>query len=1033
MADDRPKQRDATPATEAMDVLDDLIRSAAPRLPETQAFPYREFMARLESPGTPILVAERYELGAKLGAGGMGQVNAAHDRHLDREVAIKRLRREWSNDPNVRARIVREANLLAQLRHANVVTLYDAGEADGRFYLVMELVEGQSLGSWLSDLRAELVGQKNADIIRFWRVLQMHEQAAQGLVAIHEKGLVHRDFKPSNLLIDDDARARIIDFGVARSIIDAAQVGSRDVVTGNGQKDISPTDTSQKHTDEMRTLESASLTATGTLLGTPAYMSPEQLRAATKHDHAPVALDGRSDQFSFCVTLYQALFGHHPFLDQAELRQSAYHQIAHLDRAFDQDDLKIQRHSFVYPPVLDVLRRGMAIERDQRYPDMQSLLDALRAARRAWEGRPARRRRLVFELGLLVLSLVFTAVELLSAPVAEPVQHCERATDVLLDARAASASWRRALQADERGWSEIARRMDDWQNTLVKECIRHDYSHESVAQREARVLCVQDGARQVLVGGQVLTDLEIAQDSPLTATAALEQAERIVVHYDCDAASISTHYASFPADSAPELARRVLALELSWRRLAPRMAAEQIAAIERAFEDRGMPLVSVQPAAAEAPHAHTRLFLQALATVGRARVHRGIDVGAIERGIQLLERAESLASQKRQRYTEVQILADMSMGKRTLGDTRAARELMIQAQHIPLVNVDDTFLDLAALEHTRALPRLRRAWHRAAALVALDDKADSPTLNKHLSALRERGPADRYDQLLATQIRTERANDLASWHSLEEQWRALVGEQHPLTIRTQLGHAFGSGDRQRYQKARQAFAQATSHGHPEEAKHLYHEATLLVGEGQFDLAREQLRRLLTRPITPTLRADAMALLGAIDFYRQSYSSAMAWYLQDLTIKRELHGATDHTVAEAWANLAEALLAQSEETGSDQPSQYARNQLKSSALLASMLAHQIIPPVGTLDDGASDQAREFLRTSVDPKLCPWLNENSRDSLAAGLQRTLIGDAFTADYSRLLAAHLSAVATSGQCPHSPAVTGDLQQSSPIVDGQ
>ena len=217
----------------------------------------------------------RYSLLRCIGHGGMGVVYAAHDEELDREVAIKLLRTEIARGDD--QRLAQEARALARLSHPNVVAIYDVGVHDQQRFIAMELVAGLDLRRWLAAPRP------------LREVLRVFAAAGHGLAAAHAVGLVHRDFKPDNVLVGDDGRPRVLDFGLARP-------PERAEAATPGKPPVLPTGI-----DPFAT----TFTSTGMLLGTPAYMAPEQYLG----DPA----DARSDQFSFAVSLFHAVYGERPF------------------------------------------------------------------------------------------------------------------------------------------------------------------------------------------------------------------------------------------------------------------------------------------------------------------------------------------------------------------------------------------------------------------------------------------------------------------------------------------------------------------------------------------------------------------------------------------------------------------------------------------------------------------------------------------------------------------------------------------------
>jgi serine/threonine protein kinase/tetratricopeptide (TPR) repeat protein len=278
-------------------------------------------------------VVGRYRLGRQIGAGGMGVVYEAHDPELQRRVAVKLLHGGLRGDAAAfRAHLLREARAMAQLAHPNVVMVHDVGQVGERVFLAMELVEGTTMREWL------------ATKPKYDAIIDMFLQAGAGLMAAHKIGLVHRDFKPDNVLIAD-GRARVTDFGLARPLELAATDGPSPVAAA---LDVS-----------------LAQTRPGALVGTPAYMSPEQLRGETA--------DARSDQFSFCVALYEALVGRRPFAGAS---------FAELSRNVLEGRWTVIVPG-LWPAVRRVLRRGLATHPHQRYPSMAPLLAELKEPSRA--------------------------------------------------------------------------------------------------------------------------------------------------------------------------------------------------------------------------------------------------------------------------------------------------------------------------------------------------------------------------------------------------------------------------------------------------------------------------------------------------------------------------------------------------------------------------------------------------------------------------------------------------------------------------
>ncbi|HEY3801736.1 MAG TPA: protein kinase [Kofleriaceae bacterium] len=280
---------------------------------------------------------ERYRIENRLGAGGMGVVFAAYDPELERRVALKLLGQAGASRAS-RERLLREARAMARLAHPNVVTVYEVGTADHRDYVAMELVDGTSLGEWLKRARPP----ERAIIAAFIA-------AGRGLAAAHAAGIVHRDFKPHNVLRRQDGHIQVGDFGLA-------------VGAASGDPPSPPTPPSRNTPSPLD-----NITETGSVLGTPAYMAPEQWQG---ENVGPAA-----DQFAFCVALWEALAGDRPYdgRDADAVRAAIARGPAALDAS------KIPRK------LRAVLKRGLEPDPARRWPHMMSLLHAIeRTQRSVW-------------------------------------------------------------------------------------------------------------------------------------------------------------------------------------------------------------------------------------------------------------------------------------------------------------------------------------------------------------------------------------------------------------------------------------------------------------------------------------------------------------------------------------------------------------------------------------------------------------------------------------------------------------------------
>lgn len=284
------------------------------------------------SPTTNTLevLAGRYQLKHKVGEGGMGTVFVAHDAELDREVAVKMLAPTLINDQDVVERFEREAKLTAGLDHPNIVPIYDVGRHEGRPFIVMKLLPGDTLAGVLRQK-----GGFTSD-----ETLQLLKQVASGLDYLHQKGFIHRDIKAGNIFLAPDGHATILDFGILRS----------------------------RKAD-------AGLTRSGMVMGTPHYMAPEQAMGLKNVDH-------RVDLYALAVVLFECLTGTLPFEADSELRLIQM-------QAHSPPPEILDRAPWIPKPVADVVKKALSKKPEDRYWSAAEMLKALEAAYRDSGGHPS--------------------------------------------------------------------------------------------------------------------------------------------------------------------------------------------------------------------------------------------------------------------------------------------------------------------------------------------------------------------------------------------------------------------------------------------------------------------------------------------------------------------------------------------------------------------------------------------------------------------------------------------------------------------
>ena len=439
--------------------------SSTMRLPGQEG---RPFVGQLH-PGARV---GRYQILGAVGRGGMGEVYAAYHPDLDRRIALKVVQGLGGDTGERRARLLREARAIARLSHPNVVTVHDAGTFGDRVFIAMELIDGRTIDQWL---RAER---------RTWQqILDVFIAAGRGLAAAHAADVIHRDFKPQNVMIAKNGSVRVMDFGLARLALD----GVSDVPAAS---------------EDEPTLPIGTLTKTGATVGTPAYMSPEQFRREQ--------LDARSDQFSFCVALHEALFGSRPAARDAAATTNA-------------EPSAPSPRTGVPGWLRSLALRGASVDRDQRFRSMEALLTALERGR-------TRLRRRVSVVGVGFAALIVSAGAWRMARGNRFI--CEIPKERLAAAWApneATDSRRQSIQhaftasgrdSAATSWARLSNVLDDymngWSAMYVQACeatnVRREQSTELL---DLRMSCLGDNLDQV----RALTDMLVTADDAVVARA----------------------------------------------------------------------------------------------------------------------------------------------------------------------------------------------------------------------------------------------------------------------------------------------------------------------------------------------------------------------------------------------------------------------------------------------------------------------------------------------------------------------------------
>lgn len=667
----------------------------------------------------------RFSVLERIGSGGMGVVYRAYDPQLQREVAVKLLGLDLSDEEDSQGhqRLVREAQAMARISDPHVLPVFESGEHEGRVFVAMELVSGGTLREWLEAERREWTS-----------VLDLFLQAGRGLAAAHASGLVHRDFKPENVLVDggDEPRARVMDFGLART----AEAPDSSAMT------LAVDDVNVR------------LTQTGAVLGTPAYMSPEQF--------AGEAADERSDQFSFCVALWEALCGQRPFAGQT-LRELAENVAA--------GDLVHPRSRGDAPvALLRSLERGLSPTPTQRHPDLAALLQELET-----HVEPGRSWGSVAAFGLVslvaagsVTALVVSSRSPACVPASERLSGVwDQATRTRLAAEYAEVA---AVRYVPRSWERVRDRTDqwveDWQTQYGRAC-----EHEPGRDAAARLAHAQRMACLDAALAELEMTVEVHHETDKAFAAASGYGMELPALEDCEDDAALRRLLPLPSDAQVHAAVTDLRRELTRVRLSmtnPQHARTQAQALIDEAETLGFRPVVVEAMAVDAL-AHSQIDREA----GRVSVRAAL-------------RAAEVAEHEAVRFEMLSLLHS------TMADDIGFSD--IQIDETPEVTA----------ERKQLLERLRIASQREGVTPKMRSRVATAEAR---SAVREGRMVDAYKIYRAQLERAQADGDLAAqavaWENIAtshygrssqqvifdatqravELWDAHLGPEHPASWR----------------------------------------------------------------------------------------------------------------------------------------------------------------------------------------------------------------------------------------------------------
>lgn len=819
---------------------------------------------------------DRFTLLERIGSGSMGEVYAAYDERLDRKVAIKLVRADTAVPSRAQKRLLREARALAKVSHPNVVQVFETGTFEDRVFIAMEFVRGTTLRRWLDVHVSKLTGRE-----RVSAVLSQFLALGRGLAAAHAAGVIHRDFKPDNVLVGEDGRPRVVDFGLARAALHIDREEANMLALSDTQPSASEGTSAATPVPPLKS--SMSSTTQGRILGTPRYMPPEQMRGD--------ATDCRSDQFSFCVALYNALYGQWPYPGK---------NLPQIMLALDSGEIVQPSRSAVVPAgVRKALLRGLAREPDDRFPSMEALLDALEVER---HHRLQRILAMSVPAAVLAAGVAVYGTNLHTqdrcAGVGQPMEALwnDQRREALAGAFAstgmlyAGATWRSTA-------SHVDAYAEQWTQSRRSACEATQVHHEqSPALLDKRMLCLDRSRRRLGALLDALGDID-ARTLQHAAQAAAELPDIAL----CD------NLEALASDVAPPGAHIAAAVHETRDRLTESHTLTLLGNYREALQIAREALARAESLAYDPVHA------DALYTVGWALVHHGKPADARE-GEALMMQASNLAEGVRHDELVASIWNQLSLSSyqnhattepgyawaqramaavRRIGDPASQQAQALR--NLGLLHYKDQDFESAEMYQRQALDSLP---------AGISPFVHAPYVLSLANTVRALG---RHEEALSL------------YRQAEGELLAEVGEEHPILADIRFDLATFLVDRGEFDRAlelmtatRRVYELTLGSDHPRVGMVYLELAGIERDRGMLGLAYEHALR--AEAIYETAHApDDFRLarvhqhLGALAFRQGRYDEAVTFYRRALDIQSKHLAPDAHDIGFTHANLAEAYV------------------------------------------------------------------------------------------------------------------------------